>query len=290
MGHISSNRGFLTLKILICVNGQKYARSALGFAADLLKSVSAEVTLLFVEHPLATSAPKAAFDFVQKGPVPSPWTMQTKIVKGDLSEQITAELRKGKHDLLILGSLSPGDLLDPNKEMSYLKDTEEKLLRTCQTSLLVVKNPRPLYKVLICTDGSKMALGAIHFFGKLQLSPPPRINIVNVVPEIYTRFADMLAPVGEELRDALATLPGKRTAYLYQAKEILAGYKLDAKVKLREGDASEEILTEAKNDYDLVVMGMGGRKADVKETLGRQTRRVIRAASAPVLAIRNTGT
>jgi len=160
------------------------------------------------------------------------------------------------------------------------------IIQKVETSLLIVKDPRPLHKVLICTDGSPHAEEAIHFWGKLNIPTHPKINIINVVPEIYSRFKDILEPVSETQLEMLGTLPGKRTEYLYKAKDILAKYNIQAKVKLREGQAAEEILKEEENDYDLIVMGTGGRKGDKKNTLGRQTRRVIRQAKIPVLAIR----
>jgi len=110
---------------------------------------------------------------------------------------------------------------------------------------------------------------------------------VNVIPEIYTRFKDFLEPVSKNQLEMFGTLPGKRTEYPYRAKEILASYSMEARVKLREGHVAEEILKEAENGYDLIIMGHRGWKSEKNPTLGRQARRVIRQAKIPVLVIKS---
>jgi len=211
--------------------------------------------------------------------------VRTKIREGYISDEIIRESREGNYDLLVIGSRGYSEILAGISEV-ILGDIARYIVQKAQTSVLVVKEPRPLRKVLICTDGSSHAEEAIHFWGRLGIPARPKVNIINVVPEIYTRFKDILEPVAKSQLDMLGTLPGKRTQYLYKAKDILGKYGIEAKIKLREGQAAGEILKEAENDYDLIVMGTGGRKGDKKDTLGRQARRVIRQAKIPVLAIR----
>lgn len=275
------------MKILMCTNGQEHAEKALNFAGQLFRYTKPETGIVTVVrrfiHP-----PKREEKWLGRAKnILANYDIraETKIREGYISDEIIRESREGNYDLLVIGSRGYSEILVGVTEV-ILGEIAQYVIQKAKTSLLVVKEPKPLHKVLICTDGSLHAEEAIHFWGKLNLPHQPKVNIINVVPEIYSRFKDILEPVAESQLDMLGALPSKRTEYLYKAKDILGKYAVEAKIKLREGQAAEEILKEAENDYDLIIMGAGGRKGDKKETIGRQTRRVIRQAKIPVLAIR----
>jgi len=275
------------MKILMCTNGQEHAEKALNFAGQLFRYIKPETGIVTIARRLVRP-PKREEKWLERAKnilanydIPA----ETKIREGYISDEIIRESREGSYDLLVIGSRGYLEILVGVTEV-ILGEIAQYVIQKAEISLLVVKEPKPLHKVLICTDGSLHAEEAIHFWGKLNLPHQPKVNIINVVPEIYSRFKDILEPVVESQLDMLGALPSKRTEYLYKAKDILAKYAVEAKIKLREGQAAEEILKEAENDYDLIIMGAGGRKGDKKETIGRQTRRVIRQAKIPVLAIR----
>lgn len=275
------------MKILMCTNGQEHAEKALNFAGQLFRYIKPETGIVTIARRLVRP-PKREEKWLERAKnilanydIPA----ETKIREGYISDEIIRESREGSYDLLVIGSRGYSEILVGVTEV-ILGEIAQYVIQKAEISLLVVKEPKPLHKVLICTDGSLHAEEAIHFWGKLNLPHQPKVNIINVVPEIYSRFKDILEPVVESQLDMLGALPSKRTEYLYKAKDILAKYAVEAKIKLREGQAAEEILKEAENDYDLIIMGAGGRKGDKKETIGRQTRRVIRQAKIPVLAIR----
>ncbi len=275
------------MKILMCTNGQEHAEKALNFAGQLFRYIKPETGIVTIARRLVRP-PKREEKWLERAKnilanydIPA----ETKIREGYISDEIIRESREGSYDLLVIGSRGYSEILVGVTEV-ILGEIAQYVIQKAEISLLVVKEPKPLHKVLICTDGSLHAEEAIHFWGKLNLRHQPKVNIINVVPEIYSRFKDILEPVVESQLDMLGALPSKRTEYLYKAKDILGKYAVEAKIKLREGQAAEEILKEAENDYDLIIMGAGGRKGDKKETIGRQTRRVIRQAKIPVLAIR----
>lgn len=272
----------------MCTNGQKHAEMAIRFAGSLFKFIQPEATVLSViRKPVEPSqldkeclrrASKILSDF---GIAP-----KTLLREGDIIDEMLKESKEGKYDLLVIGSRGYSDILAGVTEV-ILGETAQEIIASIKTSFLVAKEPMSLNKIMICTDGSPSAENAIHFWGKLKVLPQPKINIVNVIPEIYTRFKDFLEPVSENQLAMFGTLPGKRTEYLYRAKEILARYDIVAKVKLREGHAAEEILKEAEYDYDLIIMGHRGWKNEKKSTLGRQARRVILQSKIPVLVIKS---
>ncbi len=275
------------MKILMCTNGQENAEKALHFASQLFRYARPEVGTLAVGRVVVDPHRREEEWLERARTILANYEIQpsSKIRQGSISDEIIREADEGNYDLVVIGSRGYSEILAGVTNVS-LGEVAQRVIEKTETSLLVVKEPRPLHKVLICTDGSSNAEEAIHCYGKLRLKTQPRINVFNVVPEIYSRFRDILEPVAERQLDMLGALPGKRTEYLYRGKDILAQYGIEAKIKLREGQAAEEILKEAENDYDLIMMGIGGRKGDKKETIGRQTRRVIRQARIPVLAIR----
>jgi len=271
----------------MCTNGQENAEKALHFGSQLFRYARPEVGMLAVGRVLA-DPPRREEEWLERAKtILANYEIQanSKVRQGSISEEIIRESQEGNYDLVVIGSRGYSEILAGVTSVS-LGEVAQGVIEKTETSLLVVKDPRPLHKVLMCTDGSSNAEEAIHFYGKLSLQAQPRINVFNVVPEIYSRFRDILEPVAEHQLDMLGALPGKRTEYLYRGKDILSQYEIQAKIKLREGQAAEEILKEADNDYDLIMMGVGGRKGDKKETIGRQTRRVIRQTKIPVLAIR----
>jgi len=276
------------MKILMCTNGQEHAENALNFAAQLFQYSKPEVGIITVIKKFADPREDEENRLQRAKTICANYGIQatTKILEGHISDEIIKEFCMGNYDLLVMGSRGYSDMLVGVTEL-ILGETAQNVIQEAESSFLIVKEPKPIHKVLICTDGSYHAEESAHFWGKLNISTQPKVNIINVVPEIYSRFKDILEPVAESQLDMLGALPGKRTEFLYKTKDILAKYGIDAKIKLREGNAAKEILKEAKNDYDLIVMGTGGRKGDKKKTLGRQTRRVIREANIPVLAIRS---
>ena len=254
------------------------------FFADLFGEADLQATILYVRP---TSEPVS----VGESPLKEDTGMladygisaHPKIREGEISREILTEVNEGGYDLLVLGSRGGHELLGIGDLL--LSETADQILPHCQTSLLVVKEPKPLHKILIATDGSQDSQSAIRLWGSLKTTGEPRVNVVNVVPEIYSHFRDFLEPVSEAQLEVLGTLPGERTKYLYQAKDALAEFGMDARVRLREGHAAEEILKESQRDYDLILMGLRGRKAHKKGTPGRQTIRVIQRAKMPILAV-----
>ena len=275
------------MKILFYTNGQKQAQEVVVFGAELFKYIQPQVTLLsMVEKMESSPQPKPEELKIATGLLKDRGIKaKTKIREGDVAEEILKESREGNYDLLVIGSRGYSDILIGLSEV-VLDETVQHVISRVETSLLVGKEPRSLQKVLICTDGSDQAEKAISFFVSLKLDRKIQINIMNVIPEIYSRFKDFLEPVDENQLELLGSLPSKRTEFLYKAKEMLADHGLEARIKLREGNAAEEILKEAENNYDLVVMGFGGRKRIKKNTIGRQTMLVMMQAKIPVLCIK----
>ncbi|GAH29641.1 unnamed protein product, partial [marine sediment metagenome] len=199
----------------MCTNGQEHAEKALNFAGQLFRYIKPETGIVTIVrrfvHP-----PKREEKWLERAKnILANYDIlaETKIREGYISDEIIRESREGSYDLLVIGSRGYSEILVGVTEV-ILGEIAQYVIQKAETSLLVVKEPKPLHKVLICTDGSLHAEEAIHFWGKLNLPHQPKVNIINVVPEIYSRFKDILEPVVESQLDMLGALPSKRTEYL----------------------------------------------------------------------------
>ncbi len=273
------------MKVLMCTNGKKEATDAITFACDLVKNISTEITLLAVREEAASQIEDKWLDQAEHILEEKGFKTKKKLRLGDPANQIIQECAKGKYELLVIGTCMPLEIVSGVSEI-LLGDVAIEVIYSVETSVLVVKEKASLNKVMICTDGSPSSLEAINLWGNLKVMPQPRINVVNVVPEIYSHFKDFLEPVEEEFMDFLGTLPGKRTQYLYEAKRILEKHNVHAKIKLREGYVGEGILKEAENEYDLIVMGQKGRENRKELVLGRHTREVITKSKISVMIVK----
>ena len=290
------------MKILICTNGKKHSKDAIRFAGKLFQGLKPEVTLLYIK----TSKPrKSKISGPRKSEHSEDFLMEeaerlnkinikteTKVlINENIVQGILEEKRKGNYNLLVLGSRGVSSIL-PGISSKILGDLPSDILKHVSISTLIVKEPEDIDKVLISTDGSSSAEEAIRFWGKLNKMnskenkswQSPSVNLINVIPEFYSRFKDYLGPVSKEQLDIMGSLPGGRTKILYKAKKVLNEYGIKAKIELREGHLAQEILKEADRDYDLIVMG---RKGQRKSTFGHNLIPIVHQSKIPVLVIKS---
>ena len=276
------------MKILIASNRNNYSEQVIQFAVNLFLGLKPELVILYVKSTYGNASDDKFFnreiDNLNQLGIKATFKMRRG---NDIAQEIIKESRSGNYDVVVLGSRDTASFLAEISE-GMLGEIPQKVIESIQKSILIVKGPKNIAKVLISTDGTQSAEGAVHFWGILdevnRLANRgwgmPKISIVNVIPELYSRFNDFLSPIAESQLEILETLPGKRTEYLYRAKKILDGYGIESKVKLREGNAAEEILKESERDYDLIVMGRKGRR---RASLGKQAVHVIRHSKISVL-------
>lgn len=141
-------------------------------------------------------------------------------------------------------------------------------------------------KILVATDGSKAALKAVKYAGKLvrQLSSASSsITLISVHDDVGLRRAK--AFVGRDVvADYLRETSEKE---LKSARKVLdeAGVKHDMVV--RTGHVAQEIVQCAKTGkFDMIVLGSKGRSAIADMLIGSVAQRVLATAEAPVLLVR----
>lgn len=284
------------MDILISTNGKKHSQGAIRFAGKLLKAFHPSITLMHVrtsekepvEREDGDSVLRKGKDILQKAGIDKV-SLQLKKAQS-IAPAIIQETHKKPYDLLVMGSRGASDII-PGVSQYLLGDVPREVILGVEISTLTVPEDRSLEKILICVDGSIASKKAVEFWGNLQKRTNVkgmalnhrRIVLLNVIPELYQRFNEFLGPLAESQLEVLETLPGKRTQYLYDAKEMLKNYGIDAEIRLREGDIAEEILQEAERNYDLVLMG---RSASKRRAFGTHSRRVVERAKIPVFVIK----
>ena len=121
-------------------------------------------------------------------------------------------------------------------------------------------------KILICSDGSTAASGAVRFAGRLASGAGADVTLLGVTE----RPADE-EPLGEALEE------GRRS---------LAELGLEAEVASREGEPTEEIPRFAqKGSYDLVAIGAVRRALRGSYTMSVRAYRLLKVVKPPVLVV-----
>jgi len=121
-------------------------------------------------------------------------------------------------------------------------------------------------RILLCTDGSPHGQRALRFGALLAQGSPQPATLLGVLehPEERAHLEQAL----EEGKQSLAAAPAPR-------------------IKVRQGQAAEEILDEATpQEYDLVVVGARGRRGITRFLMGSTSERIARHAQVPVLIVR----
>ena len=274
------------MKVLVCTNGKRHVEGAITFSVDLLKRSRPTVTLLYVQSEgEAEEAGKTALETGRQSiRVFHPeLEVLVKTRRGRVAQEILMETRQGSHDLLVMGSKGRSETIVGVSEF-VISEVVDDVIRACPISAFVIKEPQPLSRVLLCTDGSTPAERAVTWWGQLKKTQEPRVTVLHVVPEIHARFRDFLSPTSARQLELLQGLPTEPARCLSQAKRILACFGIDAGMSLREGHAAEEILRESERGYDLIVMGFRGLKEATRPTLGSQTIKVMQHSTIPVVA------
>ncbi|MDP3244173.1 MAG: universal stress protein [bacterium] len=274
------------MKVLFYDEGQKYSKTALNFFAGIFGSTNADVTIFTVDKESAAkteSYMKSAQETLKKKGFKN---TDVKTYSGPAQKVLKQELGADNDIIFVKGMPEMNSIIAEVAEQD-IDEVSKKILANLRNSVLFVKNPpKQLRKVLICTDGSAEAEGAIDFFSNLKLDPQPQVKILNVIPSTFKFFKSYLEPAGESELAVLVKIKNKRTKFLYNAKQILAKAGIKAKIKLRTGNAVDEIIKESEMDFDLIVLGLRGRKASTKDTIGRQAKEALIRAKCSVLAVR----
>ncbi len=299
------------MKFLMCTDGEEDAEAAIRFGGRLAKEIDADVSVLHVRRPVSSSErvqltatrkklsswdldipgidyltrAREILDEVGLTQVPlskekhsrafeggvqgatelylvgaGGENVRLRLREGDPVEQILEEAQAGDYDLIILGSGGRRGI-----GRYFVGSTALRVADLAACSVLIAKNIRQDHDFLLCTDGSELAERAEIAGAEMARVLGAKVTILSVAEEEERRE--------EALRSAR------------RAEMILAQMGIEAKVKVRVGHPSEEIIAEAR-DHDIVVMGASGSSAVRKFFLGSVPLKVMEYGECPVLIVR----
>jgi nucleotide-binding universal stress UspA family protein len=299
------------MKFLICTDGEEAAEEAIRFGGRLAKGMNADVSVLHVRRPVSSServqltatrkkltswdldipgvdyltrareildevgltqAPPSkeklsrAFEGGVQGATElylvgaGGENVRLRLREGDPVEQILEEAQVGDYDLIILGSRGRQGIAG-----YFVGSTALRVADLASCSVLIAKNIRQDHNFLLCTDGSNLAEKAEIAGAEMARVLGAKVTILSVAEEEAQRE--------EALQSAR------------RAEMILAQMGIEAKLKVRVGPPSQEIISEA-TDHDIVVMGASGSSAVRKFFLGSVPLKVMEYGVCPVLIVR----
>ena len=204
--------------------------------------------------------------------------------KGKVVQEILAQAKASRSDLLVIGSHGRGGV-----QRLVLGSVAEKVLRLATCPVLTVRSgvrlarrSRSPFETILCpTDFSVAANKAVAYATRLAREADAKLIVMSAVEwpfgedVMYGAVADLRKSIESNASDALAHLlprPGNGP----RPQAIVAS-----------GKASAAIVKAARaRSVDLIVMGVSGRGALDVALLGSTTHHVIRGGSWPVLTVR----
>ncbi len=278
------------MKILVGVDQTEESQMALRYTCHLLEHFKARVDALYVKPNLSEVVAESSYaPFVTKGEVER--TIETNaarvaeeiieaceiciggkvpckphVAEGDPADEIIHWAEEGDYDLIVLGSQGQSSLRG-----FLLGAVHAKVLHHARLPVLLVRNFRPIKRILVAYRGSQCDQGALEFIGPLFKKHKPEITILHVQETGLGEsevFAQACVLTGEETLNNLGYKPLK---------------------KLAKGDFVDEITKDvAIERYDLLVLGAYGHKRPkYLKVISDEALNLVRLTTRPVLVYRD---
>lgn len=288
-------------KILCALDRSPSSLQAFGYAIALAKWQSARLNLLEVieEAPLPGASRAPTSDGVPNetrralerdlrrvltARRASDVKVEISIRKGNVVQEILAQARTSRSDLVVIGTHGRGGV-----QRLVLGSVAEKVLRLARCPVLTVRrgvrlarrNRSPFGTILCPTDFSATANKAVAYAKRLAREADAQLILMTAVEW----------PFGEDVMSgAVAELKRSIELDANEALTRLLPRPADgprAQVIVAHGKASAAIVKVARaQSADLIVMGVSGRGALDVALLGSTTHHVIREGAWPVLTVR----
>ncbi|MEW6387454.1 MAG: universal stress protein [Thermodesulfobacteriota bacterium] len=278
------------MKILVGVDKSEESQMALRYTCHLLEHFKAKVDGLYVKPDLLEMVAEGAYaPFTSKDTIEkSIETDATKVVEqiieaceiciggkipckpfvaeGDPADEIVHMAEEGDYDLVVLGSQGRSTF-----KGFLLGTVHAKVLHHARLPVLLVRNFRPIQRILVAYRGSECDQGALEFIGPLFKKKKPEITILHVQETELgesEEFAEACVLTGEDTLKRLGYKPVK---------------------KLAKGDFVDEILKDvAIERYDLLVLGAyGHRRPKYLKVISDEALNLVRLTTRPVLVYRD---
>jgi nucleotide-binding universal stress UspA family protein len=290
--------------VLCPVDFSEISQHALDHAAAIARWYEASLTLLYVFANLPTmDLPPLVLEDADRerllsdlrrmaAAVPRDVPVEFRIQEaGYVHEEVLAQLGATHADLLVLGTHGRSGF-----QRLFLGSVTEKVIRktTCPTLVVPPRapdvpagSPIQFRRILCAVDFSASSLDALAYAINVAEESDAQLTVLHVVefPPMLTEEPTMSAVDLLRLREAAASDARRKLQELIP-EEARTYCTVDTAVV--EGRAYREILQQATEQSDLIVMGVHGRGALDLLVFGSTTHHVIRASTCPVLIVRGS--
>jgi nucleotide-binding universal stress UspA family protein len=278
------------MKILVAVDKTEESQVALRYACHLMEHFVAIVDALYVKPDVVETVTGGGgyIPFTMKSKVEREIEKETKktveeiieacaicvgkrlpcnpfVASGDPTEEILNFGKRDYYDMIILGSQGRSLLRG-----LLLETVPAKILHHAQQSVLILRNFRPIQKILVAYRGSQCDQGALEFIAPLFTKKKPEITVMYVQEMEQgesVKFLEACLRVGDE------TL--RRHGYTHLKK-------------IAKGDFVEEVLKAvAVERYDLLVLGAYDYSPKYLKVMSDEVFELVRLATRPVLVYRD---
>ena len=288
--------------ILCAVDRSPSSLQAFSYAIALARWQGARLNLLEV---IEAAAPTAGSGVPEDGSVPSDTRASLErdlrrvltarrasdvrvtifMRKGNVVQEILAQVRASRADLVVIGSHGRGGV-----QRLVLGSVAEKVLRLATCPVLTVRSGvrlarrrRSLFGTVLCaTDFSPAANRGVAYAKRLAKEADAKLVVMHAVE---WPFGDAVTSgaVGELRKSIESSARDELVRLLPRSSSDRRG----AQAVVTLGKASTDIVKLARaRSVDLIVMGVSGRGAVDVAVLGSTTHQVIRQGTWPVLTVR----
>jgi nucleotide-binding universal stress UspA family protein len=280
------------MKILVGVDKSEESQMALRYTCHLLEHFRAQVDALYVKPDMVRTVADASYEpFTTKaqleasiekdamkvmdeiieacevcigGKIPC----EPHVAIGDPADEIINAANAGAYDMIVLGSHGRSSLRG-----FLLGAVHTKILHHAQQPTMILRNFRPIQKILVAYRGSQCDQGALEFIAPLFAEKKPEITVLHVQETELgesEEFARVCLTTGDETLRAHGHSPLK---------------------KMAKGDFVDEILKAlAVERYDLLVLGAyGHNRPRYMRIISDEALNLVRLTTRPVLVYRDKG-
>lgn len=270
------------MKALICVGGLPYGEATVRFGALVASLKQASLTFLTVvdseeERPSAEKMLLNARELCRQP------AAEIQVRQGTPAAEILNVSQAGSYDLIIVGAHVVQGFLN-----YFMRSVTDAVAKHTSRSVLVVKSDsRKLKRLLICTGGQEVSVSVVKWGTQLAQAAKATVGLLHVtdpVPTMYTGLSTM-----DETLTALLNSNTPLADHMNWCAQYLEQSGIKAKLKLRQGIVSEEIVAEAaENAYDLIVVGARTESNFWNDLLlGKVVPQILHSAPCSVLVIRS---
>lgn len=272
------------MKILIATGGSSHSEKALRFCAQLVQCGDEPPTVLTVVRNQSEIAAGEAVLQRARAVLHDRPCAKTLVRVGRPAEQILAEAREGRYNLIIVGERQGYTL-----KTRVLGSTASRVIEHAACPVLIVRGDvRPIRRILLCESGALTPSLHTRFTAQLAdvLQGEEEITVLHVMSQ-FTAWPgvsdhDLVASAEELMADH-----APEGQWLVNDLQVLTRPDIQARPKVRHGTVVEEIMAEIdENAYDLVVIGAHRDAGWQRVLLENIAREIIRVVDRPLLIVR----